>query len=73
MAQQNNIRRTFWELISNYVVEIPQIQRDYAQGRDSALDLRNRFLNRILESLKNPENNNSAVSNSSAPEISQIK
>ena len=57
MAQQNNIRRTFWELINNYVVEIPQIQRDYAQGRDSALDLRNRFLNRILESLKTPENN----------------
>jgi uncharacterized protein with ParB-like and HNH nuclease domain len=24
---------TFWELLSNYKIEIPKIQRDYAQGR----------------------------------------
>ncbi len=54
MKQHDSLRKTFWELLGGFVIEIPQIQRDYAQGRDSALDLRNRFLDRILLSLKDP-------------------
>ncbi|MBF9015165.1 MULTISPECIES: DUF262 domain-containing protein [unclassified Oceanispirochaeta] len=34
-------------------IEIPIIQRDYAQGRDSARYIRKRFLNAIFEALEN--------------------
>lgn len=46
------MRKTFWELICGYIVEIPIIQRDYAQGRDTAIDLRNRFLDSLLGAVK---------------------
>lgn len=52
MKQNDNLKLTFWELLGNYIVEIPQIQRDYAQGRDSAVDLRNRFLDHLLQALE---------------------
>ena len=39
-------------MLGNYIVEIPQIQRDYAQGRDSAVDLRNRFLDHLFQALE---------------------
>jgi hypothetical protein len=37
---------TFYKLISekNYTIDIPIIQRDYAQGRDSASEIRRQFL-----------------------------
>ena len=53
MAERETISKTFWDLINNYTVEIPIIQRDYAQGRDSAIDLRNRFLDSLLGAVKN--------------------
>lgn len=34
-------------------IEIPKIQRDYAQGRDSQTEVRKRFLNSIFEVLEN--------------------
>jgi hypothetical protein len=34
-------------------IEIPMIQRDYAQGRKNETEIRNRFLDAIFESLKN--------------------
>ena len=40
---------TFRELIHKHKVEIPIIQRDYAQGRDGKADIRTNFLNALLE------------------------
>ena len=44
----NNIS-TFWELISNHRIEIPTIQRDYAQGRDNpkSAEIRSNFITQI--------------------------
>lgn len=44
---------SFWELITEYSIEIPIIQRDYAQGRDSdkILEIRNSFLDKLYEAL----------------------
>jgi hypothetical protein len=38
-----------------YKIEIPKIQRDYAQGRDSAKEIRKRFIDAIFESLSKNE------------------
>ena len=46
---EGNERITFWELLNEYSIEIPVIQRDYAQGRSNAGDIRKNF----LESIKN--------------------
>lgn len=43
--------KTFYELISSKKIQIPIIQRDYAQGRISNLDICKDFLNTIKESL----------------------
>jgi len=40
---QNNLT-SFWEFLSNQKVEIPIIQRDYAQGRIGQEKLREKFL-----------------------------
>ena len=37
-------------------IEIPMIQRDYAQGRENESEVRNRFLDAIFESLKSKTN-----------------
>ena len=42
---------TLHELLMEYSVLIPQIQRDYAQGRADRLELRNNFLLKIKEAL----------------------
>jgi len=44
---------TFWELLRDSKVEIPIIQRDYAQGRRNKIALRRLFLTRLFESLSN--------------------
>lgn len=46
---------TFWELLSDNDVEkvdIPRIQRDYAQGRSAEAERRENFLNAICEHLR---------------------
>lgn len=43
---------SFWSLVSDYSIEIPIIQRDYAQGRDSASEIRREFLNNIYKHLQ---------------------
>lgn len=43
---------TLNELLDNYHVLVPQIQRDYAQGRDTEFDLRKGFVNQIKRSLQ---------------------
>ncbi len=45
---------TFWELLNKFTkIEIPIIQRDYAQGRPSEGKIRNRLVNHIADALKN--------------------
>lgn len=44
---------TFWNYIKNNVVEIPIIQRDYAQGRLGKEHIRKTFLTSIKEALDN--------------------
>lgn len=46
---------TFWTLLDTYTLEIPIIQRDYAQGRTDqrTLQIRNDFLNALHDSLEN--------------------
>lgn len=43
---------TLKELLDTYKVLVPQIQRDFAQGRDSELDLRKSFVGKIKQSLQ---------------------
>ena len=47
-----NPNYTLKELLNKYSVVIPQLQRDYAQGRDEAKELRERFLSQILHVLR---------------------
>lgn len=42
---------TFWQLLQNNQIEIPIIQRDYAQGRDGKEYLRKNFLASIKQAL----------------------
>ena len=45
---------TFWELLNKFTkIEIPIIQRDYAQGRPSEGKIRNKLVNHIADTLKN--------------------
>ena len=46
---------SFYKLVSekNYKIEIPIIQRDYAQGRESALEIRQQFLLALKDYLSN--------------------
>ena len=45
----------FWSLLTDYEIEIPIIQRDYAQGRDTEfiIEVRNNFLKNLHETLVN--------------------
>lgn len=43
------MKYNLYTLLENNVVKIPLIQRDYAQGRASEIDLRNSFINKIKE------------------------
>lgn len=44
---------TFWQIIKNQGIEIPPIQRDYAQGRESEKveNIRTKFINSLHEAL----------------------
>ncbi|MFH7002104.1 GmrSD restriction endonuclease domain-containing protein [Flavobacterium bizetiae] len=48
----------FWQLISKNKIEIPIIQRDYAQGRndDKTKIIRNGFLSSLIDTLENKKN-----------------
>jgi len=45
---------TFWNILQHYGIEIPPIQRDYAQGRETiqAKKIRENFLNSIFDALE---------------------
>ena len=45
---QNN-KYTFWKLLDENIIEIPIIQRDYAQGRADEKRIRDKFLDALCE------------------------
>lgn len=49
---------TFWDILQNIGIEIPPIQRDYAQGREieKIRKIRNKFLESIIEALEKGNN-----------------
>lgn len=48
---------SFWQFLENYKIEIPIIQRDYAQGRKGKEELRRSFLTNLKEALDNNKDN----------------
>jgi len=51
----NTKEYSFWDLISEYNIEIPAIQRDYAQGRKSESRIANALINDLFETLVSME------------------
>ena len=51
-------RLTFFQLFNekNWNIEIPIIQRDYAQGRQTSREIRDTFLNTLSDHLKSGKN-----------------
>jgi hypothetical protein len=49
---------TFWELINQYKIEIPIIQRDYAQGREEFETIRHNFLDVLKGAIEKKEHLN---------------
>lgn len=47
----NSQQQSFWKLIQSNKIEIPIIQRDYAQGRPDKKEVRDNFLNDLLNAL----------------------
>lgn len=57
MRKQMIEKYTFYQLFNKYIIEIPIIQRDYAQGRENqnVEYIRNRFVTNLVESLVKKE------------------
>lgn len=53
MKMNINNRYTFWKLLDENSIEIPIIQRDYAQGREEENKIRDKFLDVLYDKLKN--------------------
>lgn len=49
--KKNNNKYSFWEYLENFNLEIPILQRDYAQGRKGKEYLRKNFLTNLKEAL----------------------
>jgi len=58
MNNNNTQQATFWKFLSERKIEIPKIQRDYAQGRIGKEKLRERFLNDLKNALDGKLPNN---------------
>lgn len=43
--------RTFWEQLQKHPIQVPIIQRDYAQGRSGQEELRNSFLQKLHDAI----------------------
>lgn len=52
---QTGEKLTFWQLINRYKIEIPIMQRDYAQGRKEHKEIRESFLTNIYKAINNNE------------------
>jgi uncharacterized protein with ParB-like and HNH nuclease domain len=46
------MKTTFWSLLKNNKINIPIVQRDYAQGRENQVIVRKKFLKSLLSALK---------------------
>lgn len=57
---ENKSKYTFWQIISKYSIQIPIIQRDYAQGRifERVTEIRHNFLDNLYTALNNDEHLN---------------
>lgn len=53
MPVTNNTIYSFYELVKEYYIQIPIIQRDYAQGRNNNTDVCKNFLNALYDSIVN--------------------
>ena len=51
-----NNRYTFWKLLDENSIEIPIIQRDYAQGRVDEKRVRDKFLDALCEAIADETN-----------------
>ncbi len=54
-TNENGQKTTFWRFISQHNIEIPIIQRDYAQGRPEKKTIRAGFLNDLKQSILSGE------------------
>lgn len=54
-TEKEQSNRSFWQLISDYEVKIPQLQRDYAQGREdvSITQIRETLIAEFFDSITN--------------------
>ena len=54
MERQEYTEKTycFYELLKDYKIEIPIIQRDYAQGREDKSEIRDNFLSALYQSMQ---------------------
>jgi hypothetical protein len=61
MSNKNIQQTIFWEFLQNHKIEIPIIQRDYAQGRIGKEKLREKFLTDLKNALDGKFANNEKV------------
>lgn len=54
--ENTSVKTTFWKFIEDYQIEIPIIQRDYAQGRLGKENLRKGFLSDLKHAIDCPTN-----------------
>jgi hypothetical protein len=47
---------TFWNLLNENLIEIPIIQRDYAQGRETVEEIRNKLLDVLYKAISSESN-----------------
>ena len=52
---ENNQLVTFWDFLNKFKIEIPIIQRDYAQGRIENETIRLTFLDAIYQCINNKD------------------
>lgn len=57
--KMTEIKYTFWDILSKNRIEIPIIQRDYAQGREGYAHIRDKFLKHIHDCLKDRDKGDS--------------
>lgn len=53
MVKLDNNKYSFWQLLNKVYIQIPMIQRDYAQGRESAKGIREKFLDDLIDIIIN--------------------
>jgi hypothetical protein len=61
MNQMSNNINTFWSLLEKHQIEIPIIQRDYAQGRNNpqSIEIRSNFIKQLKYILSNDSSDSS--------------